>query len=107
MKKITLALIAVFVAFQAAAYAEMVSGKVASIDAANNTLSISTTNAETKAEEKVTISVKPETTFSGIQALAELKEGQEVPIDAAKDSASGNWDAKSVEVKAAEAKAAY
>ena len=99
--------IAVF-AFQAGAYAEIVSGKVASVDAATGSLSITTKNAETQADEKVIVSIKQETAFSGVQALTDLKEGQEVSANVSKDEASGNWNAQSVEVKAAEeAPAAY
>ena len=109
MKKEFFAVMAFLMAFQAAAFAELISGKVASVDPATSTssISISTTNAETQAEEKVTVSVKQDTTFSGVQALSELKEGQQVSIEAAKDEASGNWSAKSIEAQAAQEGAAY
>ena len=105
MNLLALVMLVAFVAFQATASAEMISGKVASVDSAANSLSIYTTNAETKAEEKVTIAVKTDTTYSGVAALAELKEGQQVSVNADKD-ASGTWSASSVEAKAAEAAAA-
>ena len=100
MKKILAIAFLAAIVLQGAAYAEEVSGKVVNADAAANTLKIAKSNAE-GAQEEVTISVKPETTFSGAASLAELKAGQEVSIDAAQDAATGTWQANSVKVAAA------
>ena len=102
MKKISMILVVLmaFVVFQGVAQADSVSGKVASIDAAANSISVTVINAETKAEESVNVSIKPETTFSGVVALAEVKEGQEVSIEASKD-ATGRYSATSVSIKKA------
>ena len=106
MKKISmiLAVLTAFVVFQGIAQADSVSGKVASIDTAANSISVTVMNPETKAEESVSVSIKPETTFSGVAALAELKEGQEVSIEASKDAA-GSYSATSVSIKKAEEEA--
>ncbi len=107
MKKIQflgLALLVSLVSFQAVASAKTVSGKVATIDAASNKVSVSYTDPSTSKEEKAEISVKPETTYSGVASLGELKEGQEVSVDAEEDAATGGWSA--ISIKAAEAQPA-
>ena len=99
MKKLlTLVLLVAFLAFQGTAYAKLVSGKVDSTDATANTLTITHTNPTTGAEEKVTVSVKADTTFSGVAALADLKAGDRVWVDAKEGATPDSWDATSVQV---------
>ncbi len=99
-------LLAVACVFQGAAFAETVSGKVVSADSAANSLKIAKADSAAGAEEQVTVWVKPDTAFSGAASLADLKEGEEVSIEAAQDAATGNWQASSVKVAAAAAPAA-
>ncbi len=90
MKKIqwiALIALAVVICMQPAAFAKVVSGKVDGVDAGANTVSVSTVNPETNAEEKVSVSVKPETVFLGVAALGELSNGQEVSVEATEDAA--------------------
>ena len=107
MKKMQLVmaiLLATFVLYQGAAYAKTVSGKVVSTDAVVNTLTLSQKNAVTGVDENVVVSVKPTTTYSGASALADLKAGDEVSVEADEDAATSSWVATSV--KKAEAPAA-
>ena len=100
MKKIQtliLVLLVAVVAFQGLALAATVSGKVEKVDAATNMVTLTTA-----AGEKKEISVKPETTYAGVASLADLKEGQDVSIEASEEGeGSGKWAATSVKVEAA------
>ena len=99
MKNMKLAiaiLIATFVVFQGAGYADLVKGNVVSTDIAAKSLTISRLNATTGAQEQVAVSVTDTTAFSGVASLAELKAGDEVWVDATEDPATKNWAAASV-----------
>ena len=89
------------VAFQGIASAKTVSGKVAGIDAAAGTLSVNVADPATGSEEKADIAVNAATAYTGIAALADLKEGQEVAVEASEDTATGGWVATSVSIPAA------
>lgn len=104
-KNIVFVILAVAILFQGTAYAKLVSGKVAGVDAAANSISIKSTDA-TGASQDVKISVNPETKYNGVASLAELKEGTEVWVDAEQDAATGSWKATSVKVGGPEAAAA-
>ena len=88
-------------AFQGVASAKMVSGKIAGVDAAGKKLTIDTTDPASGSVSKVDIMVSDATQYSGAKALADLKEGQEVSIDASED-ATGGWSAVSVTAAGAE-----
>ena len=85
--------------FQGVANAKVVSGKITGIDATANKLSISYTDLATSKEEQVEIAVKPETTYSGVASLGDLKEGQEVSVEAEEDAATGGWSATSIKAE--------
>ena len=105
MKKMQLVmavLLATFVLYQGAAYAKMVSGKVVSTDVVANTLSLSQMNLVTGIDENVVISVKDTTTYSGVSALADLKAGDEVSVEADEDLTTKSWVASSVSTTKAE-----
>ena len=109
MKKIQIAMwvmLVAFVAFQGVASAKTVSGKVAKVDAATNKISVSYTDPATSKEESAEISIKTDTAFSGAASLADLKEGEDVSVEAAEDAATGGWNATSVKVSAPAAKEA-
>ena len=88
------------------AFADTVSGKVASVDSAANTLTVSQADPATGAEQQVTVSVKAETAFEGVKSLADLKAGEEVMVEASQDAATGSWNATSVKASAPAAPAA-
>ena len=99
MKKMQLVLavlLATFVLYQGAAYANTVLGKVVSADAVANTLTLSQKDAVTGADTNVVVSVKATTTYSGVSALADLKAGDEVSVEAKEDAATKSWVASSV-----------
>ena len=81
-------------------YGKVVSGKISGIDAVANKLSVSYTDLTTAKEEKVEISVKPETTYSGVAAFQDLKEGQAVTIDAAENEGTPGLTASSIKIEA-------
>ena len=106
MKKMQLVmaiLLATFVLYQGTAYAKAVSGKVVSTNVVANTLTLSEKNAVTGADENTVVSVNATTVYSGVSALADLKAGDEVSVEAEQDAATNNWIATSV--KKAEAPA--
>lgn len=101
MKKvqlIALILLAAVVCLQPAAFAKAVSGKVDSVDAVAKSVSITSVNPVTKAEEKVTVSVKPETVYTGAASLNEIKAGEEVVVEVIEDITPGVWNALNVTV---------
>ena len=107
MKKTQIAmLVLAFLAFQGIASAESISGKVVSIDSAAKSLSINQMDSATGAEKKVDLSVSADTAYTGIQAFAELKAGDEISADAQQDAATGSWKATSIKVGKAEEAAA-
>ena len=98
-------LLVAFVVFQGTADAKVVLGKVDSIDATAKTLSVSTTDPATGAEEKVSISVPSTATFSGVTSLDELKAGDAVEVEAEQDVTTSGWNATSVKTTPAAAPA--
>ncbi|GEM_PF-3623647 len=99
MKKFFPVVIVMLLAFQGIANAKEIKGTVTAIDSANSKISISYASPEgvkTQAE----VSVKPETVFTGLSSLNELKGGEEVTIDASED-ASGALNAVSIAVSQA------
>ena len=104
MKKLAVifpVLMLAFVVMQGTASAKSISGKIANIDAAANSLSVSQSNPATGAEENLNFSVSADTTFAGVKALAELKAGDQVSVDAEQDAATGSWKATSISTEAA------
>lgn len=101
MKKILGILLVMSVMFTGVAFAESVSGKVAAVDTAANTIEVAKTDAATGAVENVKISVDTATTYTGVAGVAEIKAGDEVKVEAVKDEAAGSLKASSVDVIAA------
>ena len=109
MKKIALMVAVASLIFSGIASAELVSGKVQSTDPAAKSVEVMRVNPATGAEEKLVITVQDQTTFSGVQSLEQLKQGDEVWAEVEQDKTSNNWKATSIEVgapNAAEAGAA-
>ncbi len=94
-------LLVVFGAFQGTAFARLVSGKVAAIDAAKNSLELNRVNPVTGAEEKLSIAVSANTAFKGINDLAALKAGDQLWITVGeRDDSTSAWPARLIEVQA-------
>ncbi len=98
MQILVVVFLTAFVAFQGMALAEAIQGKVAGIDATAKSLSLSRNNPATGVAEKLAISVNPETAFSGVASLEELKAGDDISVDVQKGEAAGSWKATSVKV---------
>lgn len=95
-QKLGLVLTVAFLAFQGTAFAETLSGKVESVDPAQNTFSLSRPSiADAAVSETLNISVGTGTTYSGIVSLSELKTGTEVSVDA-QSGTDGKYSATSV-----------
>ena len=103
MKKLIAFLLIALVAFTGTGFAKLVSGKLETVDAASNSLSISSMNPATGAEEKVQIKVKPETVFTGAASLADLKAGDKVWVEASQNAETQAWEATSVKTGGAKA----
>ncbi len=105
MTKIVSFLVLATLLVSGVAFAEAVSGKVASIDPATKLIKVAQVD-EAGAEQEVSIWVSEATTFEGVAGLDALEAGTEVSIDASQDAATGDWKADSVKVAAVEAPAA-
>lgn len=99
MKKVLVVafLVAAMALCQVAAFADWVSGKVVSVDATANSITVSKTDAATGASSEAVIGVSPSTTYAGVTSLSELTAGDEVKIEAAEDPTTKGWMATSVE----------
>ena len=98
MKRISLFVLAVAasaVMFLGTGFAKEVSGKVASIDATSNKLTISMADA-TGAESQKDIWIKADASYAGVAALNELKAGDKVSVEAEEEAGTGNWKASKV-----------
>ena len=105
-QKSGLVLIVAFLAFQGTVFAETLSGKVESVDPAQNTFSLSRPSIpDATVNETLNISVGTETTYSGIVSLSDLKTGAEVSVDA-QSGTDGKYSATSVSAAVAAPKAA-
>ncbi len=87
--------LAAVLCFQGTADAQMVAGKVVSVDATANTVTISTPSAAGIMEDAV-ISVAPETKFLGAASIAELQEGDVVSATVTEQTPEGAWTATSI-----------
>ncbi len=96
MQLVMVVLLATFVLYQGAAYAKTVSGTVVSADALANTLTLSQKDVITGADTNAVVSVTATTTYSGVSALADLKAGDEVSVEANEDAVTKSWVATSV-----------
>lgn len=92
-----------FVAIQGVAFAELVNGKVLGIDNDAKSISINQQDPATGALQEVKVLCKADTGYQGCNALADVKVGDEVSVEAEQDPATGDWWAKAVTVAAAAA----
>ena len=97
-----LVLVVALAFFQGVASAKTISGKIVNIDPAGNKLSVSYTDLASGTEEKVEVSVKPETTYSGVASFQDLKEGQAVVVETAEGTEAEGLSATSIKIEAGE-----
>jgi hypothetical protein len=97
MKRLSLLSVLAFSLFVTAfAYAETIEGSVVSVDPANNSIQLTKNNAAGNAE-KVNVTVKEGTRFSGVQSLDDLKPGDTVKVEADQNFFTRAWSATSVQ----------
>ena len=78
--------------------AEWFDGEVQKVDAKAKTITLSEIDPITDTEEKKEILVDKATVFSGVKALKDIRENDDVTIEALYDEPSDVWKALSVEV---------
>ena len=84
--------------FSATLRAEWLDGEVQKIDTKAKMITISEIDPITDTEEKKEILVDKATVFSGVKALKDIRENDDVTIEALYDEPSDVWKALSVEV---------
>lgn len=78
--------------------AEWFDGEVQKIDAKAGTIVLSEIDPITDAEEKKEVLIDESTVFSGVTSLKDIRENDNVTIEAQYDEAADVWKALSVEV---------
>jgi hypothetical protein len=80
------------------ATAEWFDGEVRKIDVKDKTLTISEIDPITDTEEKKEVLIGEATVFSGVKSLEDIRENDDVTIEAQYDEPTDAWKAISVEV---------
>jgi len=95
----TLSLVlALMLLFPVVLRAEWFDGEVQKIDAKAKTITISEIDPITDTEEKKEILIDKATVFSGVTSLKDIRENDDVTIEAQYDEPTDAWKALSVEV---------
>lgn len=85
----------------AATFAEWFDGEVSKVDAAAGTFTISEIDPITDIEEKEEILVSDATVFTGVASLKDIRQNDNVTVEAQYDDPTDVWKAVSVEVAGA------
>ena len=97
LKLFLIALIGGMLLFQLNVFADALEGRIVLVNASAQSVSIQRSNPVTGLAETLSVSA-PKAKFKGkVKTLADLRPGDQVKVDARKDEASGNWEAKSIE----------
>lgn len=96
MKKYFAMLVAALVVLSGSAFASTVNGTYAGTQNEGKSIWVNTKDSA-GADQKAEIAIAPETTWEGVTAVAELKDGAVLAIEAEQDQ-TGNWKASSVKV---------
>ena len=96
--KILAAFLALMLPFSFMLHAEWFDGEVQKIDAKARTITISEIDPITDTEEKKEVLIDQATVFSGVKSLKDIRENDNVTIEAQYDEPSDVWKALSVEV---------
>ncbi len=84
--------------FSIALHAEWIDGEVQKVDRKAKTITISEIDPITDTEEKKEVLTDGTTVFSGVKSLKDIRENDDVTIEAQYDEAADVWKALSVEV---------
>ena len=108
MKRMFIAVIAGvgMLLLQTYAYADRIEGTIKNIDSTNRMLTIERSDAKADQAKEIQVKVTDDAKFKNFNTLGELQNGQAVKLDARENKDLGSWDAKSVELKEAEAEKA-
>jgi hypothetical protein len=79
------------------ASAEILRGDVQNVLDSGNELKLRAFNPQTHEREEVLVEVHPLTQVEGVVSVSQLQIGDEVLIDAARDSKTGHWSADSIQ----------
>lgn len=79
-------------------FAEWFDGEIQKVDLKEQEIAVSEVDPITETERTEVVVIVPQTVFSGVAALKEVRIGDEVSIEARYDEASDAWQAVSVEV---------
>ncbi|HOW87433.1 MAG TPA: hypothetical protein P5561_01060 [Candidatus Omnitrophota bacterium] len=91
-------LLALMLPFLVAARAEWFDGEVKKVDLKTRTVIISEIDPITEAEERVEILIDDATVFSGVESLKDIRQNDDVTIEARYDEPNDVWKAVSIEV---------
>ena len=96
--KILAVLFILLLPFAVALHAEWFDGEVQKIDAKAKTITLSEIDPITDAEEKKEVLIDSATVFSGVTSFKDIRENDNVTIEAEYDEPTDVWKALSVEV---------
>jgi len=96
--KIFTAFLILMVPFAFALHAEWIDGEVQKIDRKGKTVTISEIDPITDVEEKKEVLIDEATVFSGVKSLKDIRENDDVTIEARYDEPTDAWKALSIEV---------
>ena len=88
---------------QTTVYADSIEGMIKNVDSTSRTLTIERSNAKAGEAREIQVKIPEDAKFKNFNTFGELQNGQEVKLDARENKDLGSWDAKSVELKEAEA----
>ncbi len=85
-------------ALGAPAYAELIYGQVAAVDAQNESVTITPRNASADIPQQINLSVKQEALKNNqvVQSLDQLSIGEEIIVEADKPAFGGDWNAQAL-----------
>ncbi|MBI4970593.1 MAG: hypothetical protein HZC17_01995 [Candidatus Omnitrophica bacterium] len=90
------AMLAALLVFSGTAFAKTVNGTYAGTQNDGKSIWVNTKD-EAGVDQKAEVAIAPETKWEGVAAVAELKDGAVVAVEAEQDE-TGNWKASSVKV---------
>lgn len=83
-------LMAVVLCFEGTAHAEILEGRVISVDSSANTVRVSTTQGD------VVVAIPPAARLQGVSGINDLKSGDNISFDANQDIGAGSWVASTL-----------
>ena len=98
ISKILTSLLVLLLPFSMVLHAEWIDGEVQKVDRKAKTITISEIDPITDTEEKKEVLIDGATVFSGMKSLKDIRENDDVTIEAQYDEAADVWKALSVEV---------